>query len=133
MHLVRFVLHPDRHAGSAVAAASRRFREPAATAHPSTATVPLVSTPAVAVIAVRARIVCYSPSPSVSLPCSKPLVLPVTFQPNSNAAAGIDWNAAYRDTLLKVASRQLFIEISGVKIRAFLADAEFFHTLCSRP
>ena len=34
---------------------------------------------------------------------------------------------------LKAASRQRFTETSGIKIRAFLADAELFLTLCSRP
>ena len=35
--------------------------------------------------------------------------------------------------MLKAASRERFTQISGIKIRAFLADAELFLTLCSRP
>ena len=34
--------------------------------------------------------------------------------------------------MLKAASRERFTQISGIKIRAFLADAELFLTLCSR-
>ena len=37
------------------------------------------------------------------------------------------------ETLLKAASRPRFTETSGIKIRAFLADADLFLTLCSRP
>ena len=43
------------------------------------------------------------------------------------------WEAADRDTLLKASSRTRFTEASGMKIRAFLADAELFLTLCNRP
>ena len=70
---------------------------------------------------------------SVSLWCSIPSMLPSRFQSYSNAVAGIAWVATDRETLLKAASRQRFTETSGIKIRAFLADAELFLTLCSRP
>ena len=70
---------------------------------------------------------------SVSLPCSMPSMLPYTSQSYPNAVAGIAWDATDRATLLKAASRQRFTETSSIKIRAFLADAELFLTLCSRP
>ena len=37
------------------------------------------------------------------------------------------------ETLLKAASRQRFTEVSGSKMRGFLADSELFFTFCSRP
>ena len=72
-------------------------------------------------------------TPRLSLPCSMPPMLPPASQSNPNAAAGVAWDAADRNTLLKAASRQRFTEASGSKIRAFVADAELFLTLCSRP
>ena len=71
--------------------------------------------------------------PSVSLPCSMPSMLLSTSQSYPNAVAGIDLDATDRETLLKAASIQRFTETSGIKIRAFLADAELFLTYCSRP
>ena len=71
--------------------------------------------------------------PSVSLPCSMPSMLPSTSQSYQNAVAIIAWDATVRETLLKAALRQRFTEISGIKIRAFLADAKLFLTHCSRP
>ena len=62
--------------------------------------------------------------PSVSLPCSMPSMLPPTSQSYPNAVAGIAWDATDRATLLKAASSQRFTETSGIKICAFLADAE---------
>ena len=50
----------------------------------------------------------------------------------SVTAANLVWEAADRDTLLKGSSRTRFIEASGMKIIAFLADAELFLTLCNR-
>ena len=35
--------------------------------------------------------------------------------------------------MLKAADRTRFTEDSGLKIRAFLADAELFLTFCARP
>ena len=71
--------------------------------------------------------------PSVSLPCSMPLMLLSTSQSYSNAVARIAWNATDQKTLLKAASRQRFTETWGIEICAFLADAELFLTLCSHP
>ena len=59
-------------------------------------------------------------------------MLPSTSQSYPNAVAGISWDATDRETLLKAASRQRFTETEGIKIRAFLANAELFLTLCSR-
>ena len=70
--------------------------------------------------------------PSVSLPCSMPSMLPSTSQSYPNAVAGIAGDSTDRETLLKAASRQRFTETSGIKIRAFLVDAELFLRLCSR-
>ena len=71
--------------------------------------------------------------PSVSLLCTMPPMMPSTSQSNPNSVAGIAWDAADRGTLLKAASRQRFIERSGIIIRAFLADSELFLTLCNSP
>ena len=60
-------------------------------------------------------------------------MLPSTSQSNLNAVAGIAWDSTDREKQLKAGSRQCFTETSGIKIRAFLADAELFLTLCSRP
>ena len=73
------------------------------------------------------------PPPSVSLPYSMLSVSVFAFQSSPNAAGGIAWDAADRDTLLKAASRQRFTEVSATKTRAFLADSEIFLTLFSRP
>ena len=71
--------------------------------------------------------------PSVSLPYPMPSVSMFAPQSFPNAAAEIAWDAVDRDTLLKAASRQRFTKVFGSKIRAFLADAELFFTLCSCP
>ena len=70
--------------------------------------------------------------PSVSLPCSMPSMLPSTSQSYLNPVVGIAWVTTNRETLLKAPSRQRSTETSGIKIRAFLADAELILTLCSR-
>ena len=54
-------------------------------------------------------------------------------QSSPRTAAKIAWNASNPDTLLKAASRERFSKKSGIKIRAFLADAKLFLTLCSHP
>ena len=43
------------------------------------------------------------------------------------------WDHEDRDLLLKSANRPRFMESSGVRIRAFLADAENFLEMCGRP
>ena len=61
-----------------------------------------------------------------------PPMLPSTSQSSPNDVAEIAWDATDRETLLKAGSIQRFIE-TGIKMRGFLADAELFLTLCSRP
>ena len=60
-----------------------------------------------------------------------PRVLPFTSKSNLNAAMGIAWDAADRDTLFKAGLWQLVTKTSGIKICAFLANAKLFLTLCS--
>ena len=135
MHLVRFSCLPIVTLVSLLlhCRPPRRVRESATVTPSSAATVSLVIVPADAVIAVRARILLVLAPPSVSLPCSMLSMLPSTSKSYPNAVARIAWHATDRETLLKAASRQRFTETSGIKIRAFLADAELFLTLCSRP
>ena len=45
----------------------------------------------------------------------------------------LDWDPEDRDLLLKSSNRPRFTESSGVRIRAFLADAENFLEMCGRP
>ena len=44
-----------------------------------------------------------------------------------------EWDPDDRDLLLKSANRPRFTESSGVRIRAFLEDAENFLDICGRP
>ena len=62
-----------------------------------------------------------------------PSMLPYTSQLYPTAVVGSAWDATNRETLLKAASRQRITQTSGIKISAFIADAELFLTLCSRP
>ena len=105
MHLVRFFLHLNCHA------LSRRFRRCRSPTNP----------------------IRHSFPPFVSLLCSMPPMQPSTSQSSPNAFAGIALDATDRETLLKAKSKQRFTVTSNLKIRSFLADAELFLTLCSRP
>ena len=53
--------------------------------------------------------------------------------PSSNPALVGEWDPEDRETILKSASRPRFVESTGMRIRAFLDDAELFLTLCGRP
>ena len=44
-----------------------------------------------------------------------------------------DWDPKDCEILIKLAKRPRFLESSGIKIRAFLDDAELFLKLCGRP
>ena len=82
-----------------IAAVPRRVRKSAVSASFPIAIDSLISAPADAVVAVRPRIISVTRPSSVSLPCSMPPILPPASQSNSNAGAGVVWDAVYRDTI----------------------------------
>ena len=129
-----FVLPLDRHdaAVARAAAAARRVCKSAVTAYSSTTAFCSIDAIAVTFNSVRTLIYLSLALSSLSLSYSMPSLLILAPQSSPNAAVGIAVDAANRDTLLKPASRQRLTEISGTKIRAFLADAKLFLTLYSR-
>ena len=131
-----FFLPPDRHAGFvATALPPPHAGFPSLPPPPIPQTLPshsLVPSPMPSLPFAHESYPSLDP-PSVSLPCSMPSMLPYTSQSYPISVTGISWDATDRETLLKAASRQRFTETSGIKIRAFLADAELLLTLCSCP
>ena len=66
--------------------------------------------------------------PAQQLPAAAPAA--VNPQPSSVRPK---WDPEVRDLLLKSANRPRFLESSGIRIRAFLEDAENFFRMCGRP
>ena len=55
--------------------------------------------------------------------------MPAGAQPGALAA---DWDDKDTNTLLKLASRPRFCELTGNKIRGFVADLELYLRMCAR-
>ena len=115
-----------------IAAAPLRVRESSTSVLSSPVTVSLVSAPADAVITVRARILPVTRSPvcvaAVFDAVDAAIYFSIVFECRC-------WNRLGRHGSSDSVKRRIkrFTETSGIKIRAFLADAELFLTLCSRP
>ena len=62
-----------------------------------------------------------------------PAVSSVVCKQIATVPADLVYTPADRNTLLIALFRQRFTKSSGLKIRSFLADAKFFHTLCNWP
>ena len=70
-------------------------------------------------------------APGQRLAQPPPPAAPATTNPPPPSARP-EWDPDYRDLLLKSANRPRYTESSGVRIRAFLEDAENFLDMCKR-
>ena len=71
-------------------------------------------------------------APGQHLPQLLPPAAPATTNPPPSSARP-QWDPDDRDLLLKSANLPQFTEASGVRIRAFLENAENFFDMCGRP
>ena len=107
--------------------------------------VPMLPTvPAVSVVSLPPlTLIPNPPTPSIATSAAEPLPfqssLSLVVSPSASsavqysAAPSVAWEEADLDNMLKAGDQTQFTEDFGLNIRAFLANAELFLTLCCRP